>query len=140
MPGAVVYHYPALSGYNIASIGDIIAALGIIAAAEASRIVADLVELTPAIWDTELEGNAKLQLNELDGFGLSANLMFELTQPHSDHPEVLEQGERAWRPLRANVEGAIDAGLLNGDWWHRTYPSGSPMNVPIRQAVRKPWR
>jgi AcrR family transcriptional regulator len=42
-------------------------------------------------------------------------LMFELTQPHSDHPEVVREGERAWAPLRDNVQRAIDAGLLAGD-------------------------
>ncbi|RLB59346.1 MAG: hypothetical protein DRI90_15510 [Deltaproteobacteria bacterium] len=39
-----------------------------------------LVDLSPAIWDTELEAGAKRQLGALDGFGLSANLMFELTR------------------------------------------------------------
>ncbi|MCC6522347.1 MAG: hypothetical protein IT373_06785 [Polyangiaceae bacterium] len=38
------------------------------------------VELTPAPWDDALERDAKLQLNELDGFGVSANLFFETTQ------------------------------------------------------------
>ncbi|TFH23596.1 MAG: TetR/AcrR family transcriptional regulator [Myxococcales bacterium] len=42
-------------------------------------------------------------------------LMFELTQPLTDHPEVMRQGERAWAPLRDNVARAIDAGLLSGD-------------------------
>ena len=39
------------------------------------------VALEPADWDTPLERDAKLQANELDGFAVSANLMFELTQP-----------------------------------------------------------
>ncbi|MBW2458884.1 MAG: hypothetical protein JRI68_30570, partial [Deltaproteobacteria bacterium] len=39
-----------------------------------------LVDLSPTIWDSELEAGAKVQLSELNGFGLSANLMFELTQ------------------------------------------------------------
>jgi len=39
-----------------------------------------LVDLKAAPWDDELEAEAKLQLNELAGFGLSANLMFELTK------------------------------------------------------------
>jgi AcrR family transcriptional regulator len=42
-------------------------------------------------------------------------LMFELTQPLTDHPEVQRQGERAWVPLRDNVECAVDAGVLSGD-------------------------
>ena len=39
-----------------------------------------LVDMKAAPWDDELEAGAKLQLNELAGFGLSANLMFELTK------------------------------------------------------------
>lgn len=39
-----------------------------------------LVDLKPAHWDTELEAGAKAQLSELEGFGVSANLMFELTE------------------------------------------------------------
>ncbi|HHH29190.1 MAG TPA: hypothetical protein ENK57_12710, partial [Polyangiaceae bacterium] len=39
-----------------------------------------LVNLEPADWDTELERDAKLQANRLDGFGVSANLNFELTE------------------------------------------------------------
>lgn len=39
-----------------------------------------LVDISPAPWDTELEADAKVQLAKLDGFGVSANLMFELTQ------------------------------------------------------------
>ncbi len=39
-----------------------------------------LVNLEPAEWDTELERDAKLQANRLDGFGVSANLNFELTE------------------------------------------------------------
>jgi AcrR family transcriptional regulator len=42
-------------------------------------------------------------------------LMFELGQPLTDHPGVMRQGERAWAPLRDNVERAIDAGVLRGD-------------------------
>lgn len=42
-------------------------------------------------------------------------LMFELTQPHSDHPDVVREGARAWAPLRENVERAIAAGVLGGD-------------------------
>ena len=42
-------------------------------------------------------------------------LMFELGQPMTDHPEVMAQGERAWAPLRENVEAAIEAGVLAGD-------------------------
>ncbi|MBW2523174.1 MAG: hypothetical protein JRI23_03325 [Deltaproteobacteria bacterium] len=39
-----------------------------------------LVDVDPAPWDTELEADAKRQLNRLAGFGVSANLMFELTE------------------------------------------------------------
>ncbi|MBT3219372.1 MAG: hypothetical protein HN348_09800, partial [Proteobacteria bacterium] len=39
-----------------------------------------LVELTAADWDDELVVDAKEQANKLDGFGVSPNLMFELTQ------------------------------------------------------------
>ncbi|WP_236519330.1 hypothetical protein [Sandaracinus amylolyticus] len=39
-----------------------------------------LVSLEEAEWDSELEANAKRQANELDGFGVSPNLLFELTE------------------------------------------------------------
>ena len=43
-------------------------------------------------------------------------LMFELGQaPASDHPELLREGERAWRVIRDAVGKAIDAGVLSGD-------------------------
>lgn len=46
----------------------------------------------------------------------SYRLMFELGQaPASDHPELLREGERAWRVIRDAVGKAIDAGVLNGD-------------------------
>ncbi|MBX3272789.1 MAG: hypothetical protein KF729_21180 [Sandaracinaceae bacterium] len=38
------------------------------------------VGLEAAEWDTDLERHAKLQLNELRGFGVSANLHFEATE------------------------------------------------------------
>lgn len=38
------------------------------------------VALEPAEWDTELEADAKVQLNELRGFGVSANLHWEATE------------------------------------------------------------
>ncbi len=38
-----------------------------------------LVDLPPDEDDSELEADAKLQANKLDGFGLSSDLMFELT-------------------------------------------------------------
>lgn len=39
-----------------------------------------LVSLDAAPWDSELEAHAKLQVNELDGFGVSPNLLFDLTE------------------------------------------------------------
>lgn len=39
-----------------------------------------LVALEEAEWDSELERNAKRQASELDGFAVSANLFFELTE------------------------------------------------------------
>lgn len=39
-----------------------------------------LVHLEEAPWDSELERDAKQQINHLDGFGVSANLLFELTE------------------------------------------------------------
>jgi AcrR family transcriptional regulator len=46
----------------------------------------------------------------------SYRLMFELGQaPLSDHPEVAEEGERAWKVIRGVVGDAIDAGALTGD-------------------------
>ncbi|WP_157069701.1 hypothetical protein [Sandaracinus amylolyticus] len=39
-----------------------------------------LVSLEEAEWDSELEANAKRQANELDGFGVSPNLLFEMTE------------------------------------------------------------
>ncbi len=39
-----------------------------------------LVLLDEAPWDTDLERDAKHQVNELDGFAVSANLLFELTE------------------------------------------------------------
>jgi len=39
-----------------------------------------LVNLEPAEWDTDLERDAKIQANRLDGFGVSANLNFEFTE------------------------------------------------------------
>lgn len=39
-----------------------------------------LVALEEAEWDSPLEREAKRQVNELDGFGVSANLFFELTE------------------------------------------------------------
>lgn len=40
----------------------------------------NLVSLDAAPWDSELEAHAKLQVNELDGFGVSPNLLFDLTE------------------------------------------------------------
>jgi hypothetical protein len=37
------------------------------------------VDLPPAAWDSKTVADGKLQANRLDGFGVSANLMFELT-------------------------------------------------------------
>lgn len=46
----------------------------------------------------------------------SYRLMFELGQaPASDHPELLREGERAWRVILDAVERAIDDGVLSGD-------------------------
>jgi AcrR family transcriptional regulator len=46
----------------------------------------------------------------------SYRLMFELGQaPASDHPELLREGERAWRVIRDAVGKAIEAGVLSGD-------------------------
>jgi len=46
----------------------------------------------------------------------SYRLMFELGQgPASDHPELLLEGERAWRVIRDAVAQAIEAGVLAGD-------------------------
>ncbi len=42
-----------------------------------------LVDLKPAPWDDELEADAKVQINEMAGFAVSANLMFETTRPIS---------------------------------------------------------
>ena len=43
-------------------------------------------------------------------------IMFELTQPEStDHPELMEEGYRAWTPLQSTVAAAVDAGFLAGD-------------------------
>jgi AcrR family transcriptional regulator len=43
-------------------------------------------------------------------------IMFELRQgPAADQPELQSEGERAWRPLRDGVAGAIEAGVLEGD-------------------------
>jgi AcrR family transcriptional regulator len=43
-------------------------------------------------------------------------LMFELHQDSaSDHPELLDEGLRAWLPMRDAVAEAIDAGILVGD-------------------------
>jgi len=43
-------------------------------------------------------------------------LMFSLAQPNpSRHPDLREAELRAWRPLRAAIGAAIDAGLLAGD-------------------------
>jgi len=50
-------------------------------------------------------------LAEPDGY----RIIFELHQnPASAHPDLLEQGERAWRPLHSSVAAAIDAGVLGG--------------------------
>lgn len=46
----------------------------------------------------------------------SYRLMFELGQaPAPDHPELVREGERAWRVIRDSVAKAIDAGVLRGD-------------------------
>jgi len=46
----------------------------------------------------------------------SYRLMFELGQaPASDSPELLREGERAWRVIRDAVGKAVDAGVLCGD-------------------------
>jgi len=43
-------------------------------------------------------------------------LMFELHQdPAADHPELFDEGHRAWLPMRNAVAEAIDAGVLEGD-------------------------
>jgi Tetracyclin repressor-like, C-terminal domain len=42
--------------------------------------------------------------------------MFKLHQDTtSDQPELLAEGERAWRPIRRAARDAIDAGALAGD-------------------------
>lgn len=38
-----------------------------------------LVDLAPADWDTDLEADAKLVANRLDGFGTTADMLFEFT-------------------------------------------------------------
>jgi len=51
-------------------------------------------------------------LDEPDAY----RLMFELHQDSaSDHPELLEEGMRAWLPMRNAVAESIDAGVLEGD-------------------------
>jgi AcrR family transcriptional regulator len=51
-------------------------------------------------------------LAEPDGY----RVIFELHQDSaSDHPELLEQAERAWCPLLGAVTRAVDAGVLCGD-------------------------
>jgi AcrR family transcriptional regulator len=43
-------------------------------------------------------------------------IMFELRQDSDhDHPELLAQGERAWRPLHDTVVAVIDSGRLAGE-------------------------
>lgn len=75
----------------------------------------DLVSLDAAEWDTQLERDAKLQVNELNGFGVSANLLFELTEavdPGSAAGRVhlFELGEAGTRELPITVRVMGDDG------------------------------
>ncbi len=75
----------------------------------------DRVALEAAEWDSQLEADAKVQANELDGFGVSANLFFELTQavdPTSvdGNVHVFELSERATRELPARFRVMGDDG------------------------------
>lgn len=74
-----------------------------------------LVALEEAAWDTELERDAKEQVNELDGFGVSANLLFELTQavdPSSvpGRVHLFEMGSAGTRELPISVQVMGDDG------------------------------
>lgn len=79
-----------------------------------------LVALEEAPWDTTLERDAKVQVNELNGFGVSPNLMFEMTEavdPDSvaGRVHVFEVGEGATRelPSTASVMGGASAAACN---------------------------
>lgn len=89
-----------------------------------------LVALEDAAWDSELERNAKHQVNELDGFGVSANLLFELTEavdPSSvpGNVHVFQLAAAGTRELPATVrvmgddgEAACRASPTPGDCVH----------------------
>ncbi|MBI4701870.1 MAG: hypothetical protein HY744_12080 [Deltaproteobacteria bacterium] len=52
-----------------------------------------LVDLPAAPWDSQIEADAKSQLRKLSGFGLSANLLFELTaavDPATASPQSIQ--------------------------------------------------
>lgn len=58
-------------------------------------------------------GRAYVQfaLDDPDGY----RIMFELRQQVADHPELAQQSERAWLPLRNGVAEAIEARVLVGE-------------------------
>jgi len=65
-----------------------------------------LVDLPADEADSELEADAKLQANELDGFGVSADLMFELTgaaDPSTVNPNSIQLWELGEEPRQVGI-------------------------------------
>lgn len=76
-----------------------------------------LIDLDPAPWDDEVEADAKLQLNELNGFGVSSGLFFETTLAldpttvSTDTIELWEVGASGDRQLAIEVSVFAEDGV-----------------------------
>lgn len=66
-----------------------------------------LLDLPPSRFDSELVADAKLQLNRLNGFAVSANPMFEFTKavdPSTVSPETIELYRLGQTPVAVPIE------------------------------------
>ncbi len=103
------------------------------------------VDLPADEGDSELEADAKLQANELDGFGVSSDLMFELTgaaDPSTVNTNSIQLWELSDEPRQVAIEVRLLAGEGEGPCHETpTHPdcrhvflSLTPEELPLRGA------
>jgi dienelactone hydrolase len=93
-----------------------------------------LVDLPAAEWDSEVEVEAKRRLRDYDGFGTSAELLFELTAP-MDAATITPESVKLYELGTPPLEIAADVVLMDDLQHVRVIPHQLPLAEKTSYAV-----